>query len=311
LVVSGLLERQGDGFANAPEAAAFLVKGRAGYMGGVHELWSQLWHADLLTARSIREGQPAALHDFTAASDQEVTTMLRGMHAASSAAGRDLVRRFDLSGCRSVIDVGGGSGGLIAALCAAHPDLRGTLLDLPRNAALAEPILRATPGGERVSIEMGDILEASPRDVHDVLVMRALIQVLSAGDAARAVANTTAAVRPGGTIYILGGGILDDDRLGPDPAVFWNITFMNLYPSGASQTLKAIYLKYGIGYRLSRFQTGPNEADWLVVVTYADAAAYEKAQALFPQDDQLQQVFIEIAKFAKRISREMVVDLEL
>ena len=46
-----------------------------------------------------------------------------------------------------------------------------------------------------------------------------------------------------------------------------------------AQTLKAIYLKYGVGYRLSRFQTGPNEGDWLVVVTYADATAYEKAQA--------------------------------
>jgi hypothetical protein len=74
-----------------------------------------------------------------------------------------------------------------------------------------------------------------------------------------------------------------------------------------AQTLKAIYLKYGVGYRLSRFQTGPNEGDLLVVVTYADATAYEKAQALFSQDQELQQVFIEIAKFAKRISREMVV----
>ena len=44
-------------------------------------------------------------------------------------------------------------------------------------------------------------------------------------------------------------------------------------------------------------------------MTYADAAAYEKAQALFSQDPELQKVFIEIAKFAKRISREMVVDL--
>ena len=32
-----------------------------------------------------------------------------------------------------------------------------------------------------------------------------------------------------------------------------------------AQTLKAIYLQYGVGYRLSRFQTGPNEGDWLVV----------------------------------------------
>ena len=76
-----------------------------------------------------------------------------------------------------------------------------------------------------------------------------------------------------------------------------------------ARTLKSIYLKYGVGYRLSRFQTGANEGDWLVVVTYADATACEKAQALFSQDPELQRVFIEIAKFAKRISREMVVDL--
>ena len=78
-----------------------------------------------------------------------------------------------------------------------------------------------------------------------------------------------------------------------------------------AQTLKAIYLKYGVGYRLSRFQTGRNKGDWLVIVTYSDATAYEKAQALFPQDEELQQVFIDIAKFAKRISREMVIDLDL
>ena len=78
-----------------------------------------------------------------------------------------------------------------------------------------------------------------------------------------------------------------------------------------AQILKAIYLKYGVGYRLSRFQTGPNEGDWLVIVTYGDAAAYEKAQALFSHDEKLQKVFIEIAKFAERISREMVIDLDL
>jgi hypothetical protein len=101
---------------------------------------------------------------------------------------------------------------------------------------LAASILRETPGGERVSIEAGDILTAPPRDMHDAVVLRALIQVLAPTDAARAIANAAAAMRPDGTIYILGGGILDNDRLGPCAAVFWNVTFMNLYPSGASYT---------------------------------------------------------------------------
>jgi hypothetical protein len=83
LVTSGLLEQCQDGFANTAEAAAFLVKGRSGYLGGVHELLSQIWHADLLTAQSIRTGKPASLHDFSAASDAEMAAMLRGMHDAA------------------------------------------------------------------------------------------------------------------------------------------------------------------------------------------------------------------------------------
>jgi hypothetical protein len=78
-----------------------------------------------------------------------------------------------------------------------------------------------------------------------------------------------------------------------------------------AKKLKAIYLKHGVVYRLSRFQTGPNAGDWFVVVQYADQMAYEEAQAAIALDPECQQTFVEIAKFAKRISREMVIDLDL
>jgi len=78
-----------------------------------------------------------------------------------------------------------------------------------------------------------------------------------------------------------------------------------------AKALKAVYLKYGVGYRLSRFETGTNAGDWLVVVQYADTAAYEKAYASFSKDPEWLQVVTEISKIAKRISRELVVDLDL
>ena len=236
LVVCGLLQRRGEGFANSAEAATFLVKGRPGYIGGMHELLSQLWHADLSTAQSLRTGRPAALHDFLGAPDEHMAAMLRGMHPGAIATGHELLRRFDFARCGSVVDVGGGSGGLAATLCQGIQGLRATLFDLPRTAALAAPILRETPGGERVSIEAGDILRAPPSGTHDAAVLRALVQVLAPADAARAIANAAAALRPGGAIYIAGGGILDDDRLGPPSAVYLNLTFLNLYPAGASYT---------------------------------------------------------------------------
>jgi hypothetical protein len=42
-----------------------------------------------------------------------------------------------------------------------------------------------------------------------------------------------------------------------------------------------------------------------------DRAAYDKTQESFAQDPEYQQVATEIAEFATRISRELVIDLDL
>jgi O-methyltransferase/methyltransferase family protein len=238
LAATGLLEVQHGRFTNAPEADAFLVKGRPGYLGGNHEMLNIIWHADLRTAESIRSGRPAALHDFAKVSDEEMAAMMRGGQSNSAADGRYLAHRFDFAQCRSVVDVGGGSGGLVAALCEAHPRLRGTLFDLPRTCALAAPMLRKCPGGDRVTIEAGDILVAPPKEMHDAATMRSVVQVFGPADAARAIAHTAAAVRPGGAVYVVVGvGLLDDDRAGPPSPLFRNVTLMNTYPAGAAYTV--------------------------------------------------------------------------
>jgi hypothetical protein len=77
-----------------------------------------------------------------------------------------------------------------------------------------------------------------------------------------------------------------------------------------AKRLKAAYLKHGIVYRLSRFESGPNAGDWFVMVT-SDQMAQDRLQAAITQDPDCQQAFAEIATFAKRISREVVVDLDL
>src|SRR2546430_16570539 len=55
-----LLKFEGDRFANTPEADAYLVRGRATYMGGTHELYSDLWGTALKAAQSIRADKPQA-----------------------------------------------------------------------------------------------------------------------------------------------------------------------------------------------------------------------------------------------------------
>ena len=93
------------------------------------------------------------------------------------------------------MDIGGGSGGLVATLCAEHPELRGTLFDLLRICKIAAEILGECPGGDRVAIESGDILAAPPKDMHDAAVMKSVVQMFSPTDAARAIANAALQAR--------------------------------------------------------------------------------------------------------------------
>jgi len=236
LAVTELLQVSDGCFANSPEAEALLVKGRPRYMGDVHNTWSEVWHANLQTADSIRSGRPQAKHDFSAAPAEQTAAFLRGLFPGARALGGAIAERFDLSGCTSVVDIGGGSGGTLVGLCSAYPSLTGILFDLPAVVPIAQRIVGESPLGARIRFEAGDIVKAPPRARYDAAVLCAVIQLLPPDQAALAIRHAVAGLLDGGLIVISGRGILDDTRTGPAAAVFTNLTFLNLYDEGRAYT---------------------------------------------------------------------------
>src|ERR1700730_3018209 len=179
LVLTTLLELHDGEFANSPETDRYLVKGRPGYIGGVHELWSDLWRADLHTAQSIRTGKPQAKHDFAAGDREGLTTFLRGLAALALPRGRGLAQDFDFSLYRTVLDVGGGSGSTLIGLLEAHPRLHASLFDLPQVAEIARTLLRDQEHADRINVLAGDITRRRPEGRWDAALCVQLIQVLS------------------------------------------------------------------------------------------------------------------------------------
>ena len=78
-----------------------------------------------------------------------------------------------------------------------------------------------------------------------------------------------------------------------------------------ARRMQAADARHGVLYRLSRFHAGANAGDWLTIVQYADWTAYEAAQQAFAGDAEYQQTSTEIAGIARRISRELVDDIDL
>ena len=236
LTAAGLLAEEDGRFRSGAEASEFLARGRPRYMGGSHELLASIWSANLHTAELVRTGGPGAPHEWGQSDPAQAAAALRGLAPLALAFGRALGERVDLSGAGSVIDVGGGSGTLLVGLMERWPHLRGTLLELPEVIGHGEPILAAHGGAGRIALEAGNIVEGPAAERHDVAVLRAVLQVMERGVAARAIRHVAASLKPGGEVLISGGGILDDDRLGPLNAVFMNLTFMNVYRESEAYT---------------------------------------------------------------------------
>jgi len=231
----GLLEVEDGRFRNSAEAAAFLDASSPTYRAGDHALLRELWGADLLTADSLRENRPAALHDFSEAGPEAAAAFSRMLAPGGLTFGRLLAEELDLSATGSVIDIGGGAGTILVGLRERWPHIAATLFELPTVAAAAPDIL-SEYGAHDVVVEDGDITVAPSAGRHDLAILKAVVQVLPADQARSSILNAARCLKPGGEIVIAGWGVVDDDRLGPLEGVFLNLTFLNLYRSGESYT---------------------------------------------------------------------------
>ena len=235
LVSAELLTEDKGLFANTPECDHFLVKGRPAYMGGVHELLSILWGAMWHTAETIRSGKPQAKEDFAAMDEDELRPFMRGLHPGALAEGRGLVKVFDLTKFRHLIDVAGGSGGLVIGACEACPGLRGTVVDLPNTVPITRGFVEEAGMADRIAVQAHDLTSEPPEGSYDLAVLRNFLQVLSVEQCRAVLKHVGQVLEPGGAIYIL-GHVLDDSRLAPAPSLGLNLFFINAYDDGQAYT---------------------------------------------------------------------------
>ena len=235
LVTTGLLTVDGDLFSNSPEADHFLVRGKPPYMGARIQFYSDRWDDALQAAESIRTGTGQAKVDFSQMSREDLESFLGGLHPATLASGRNLVSNFDFSTYRSLLDVGGGSGGLAIAITEACPQLAATVLDLPAVTPIAQKFIDEAGASGRIKTTSEDVIAGPLTGSFDVACLSNFIQVLTSDEARRALQTIGQVLEPNGAIYILGRD-LDDSRLTPPESVVFNLVFISIYDGGQAYT---------------------------------------------------------------------------
>ena len=158
---------------------------------------------------SIRTGQSAygAVHGVPFWSDYQRNDDLRRFFGGVMAAyawqtGPVLAAEFDWTGVRTVIDVGGGIGALLAEVLAAQPHLRGEVLDLPPVAAEADEALSAAGLAGRAEFVPGSFFDPLPAG-RDVYVVSRVLTDWNDEDATRILRRCAEAAGEHGRVLIV------------------------------------------------------------------------------------------------------------
>jgi 2,7-dihydroxy-5-methyl-1-naphthoate 7-O-methyltransferase len=110
---------------------------------------------------------------------------------------------------RRVVDVGGGTGAMLAQLLQKWRHLTGTLVDLPRTVALADEIFHAAGVSDRVTAVGQSFFDALPASA-DVYLLKGVINDWPDREATDILTRCAEAARPDGRVLILGGTVPED-----------------------------------------------------------------------------------------------------
>jgi SAM-dependent methyltransferase len=146
----------------------------------------------------------------------------QSMSAGTSMRVAPLVEAYDFSRFRSIVDVGGGQGVLLAAILAANPNLRGVLQDSPSVVAGAEA-LRTERVASRVEIVGGDFFDRVPEGA-DAYVLKGVIHDWGDEDALKILRNCRRAISPEGRLLVIERILQPPNQ--PDPGRFMDLMML-------------------------------------------------------------------------------------
>lgn len=134
------------------------------------------WHQGIAAIRrgwrERHEGQPG--FDALARQPEQAAQFHRAMNELTRRVAADVLDAVDLSAARGVVDVGGGSGELLAALLVAQPSARGVLFDQQHGVAHGPERMRRGGVEARCEFVAGSFFDAVPAG-GDVYLLKSVL----------------------------------------------------------------------------------------------------------------------------------------
>jgi SAM-dependent methyltransferase len=212
LVSKGVFEQPKPGHFALNQAARALLNPGVQLSLDLDGLGGRMAHAWSTLLDFVRTGEPAYSRLFGRGFWEDLDAhpeLSAQFDALIGPAGHGMPSpRFDLAagweGVRTVVDVGGGTGAMLAEILRSRPGVRGTLVDLPRTVARSNGIFAAAGVADRVNVAGQSFFDPLPPGA-DLYLLRGILNDWPDREAAAILLRCAEAARPEGRVVVLKG----------------------------------------------------------------------------------------------------------
>ncbi len=265
----GLLYKNDGCYATTALASRFLVKGKEEYYGEYVSLMAEYYQAWSRLRDAITEDRPIRREfaDFVSRDPPWARRFTLAMHSAAVPFAPYLAKAIDLSRCKRLIDVGGGSGAYTLALLAAYPSLEAVIFDFPTVCEIADEIIQRTPSAGRITMCPGNYRVDSLPVGFDCALISQVLHAENHETCQRLLSKVYEALESDGMV-IVQDAFLNDRKDGPISAQIYDLHWLLLTEEGRNYSVAEVRELLGCtGYVSVRIQNFGAPLESHVVVT--------------------------------------------
>ena len=214
--------------SSAPETVLPMLQ----HMAHLWDTWGKL-------TEIVLKGKKEDIIEAIKRDEKGLNAFILAMHSIGRGMAKSVVAKLDLSGRRSLLDVGGGSGVYTIAMLQAEPEMRATIFDLPLVTEIAKKKLAEEDLLDRVTLVKGDFYKDALPGGHDIALLSAIIHQNSPEQNAALYRKIFDALIPGGAIVIR-DHVMNNDHAGPADGAMFAINMLVNTPGGSTYSFDEI-----------------------------------------------------------------------
>jgi hypothetical protein len=211
------------------------LRGWARFLG--HDL---SWRPSGGLLHSVRTGKPAfcrvfgmRVFDYLALHAEAAAVFHDAMTSISSIDITSVAEAYDFSKIRTLIDVGGGHGLLLATILKANAQMRGVLFDRPDAIEGAATLVQREGVSNRCTLIAGDFFSSIPEG-GDAYILKSIIHDWDDDRAAQILCNCHRAMRPKAKLLLVERLLLPGDQ--PDLGKFIDLEMLTMTEGGRERS---------------------------------------------------------------------------